>query len=67
MIPSAAFQLRRIRSATACTLASFSHRIASASNSAVYLELPSAHGTCIVTTPCSRHRTRGTSQTRKVE
>ena len=61
MIPSTAFQLSRIRPATA-----FSHAITSASNWAVYLELPSAQGTRMVTTPCSGHWTRGTLQTRKV-
>ena len=66
MIPSTAFQLSRIRLATAWTLATLSHRITSASNWAVYLVLPSAQGTWIVTTPCSRHWTRGTLQTRKV-
>ncbi len=45
MIPSTAFQLSRIRLATACTLATLSHRITSASNSIVYLVLPSTHGT----------------------
>ena len=45
MIPSTACQLSRIRPATALTLASFSHPITSASNWAVYLELPSAQGT----------------------
>ena len=38
-------RLSRIRPATALTLASFSHLTTSASNRAVYLELPSAHGT----------------------
>ena len=66
MIPSTAFQLIRIGPATAWTLASFSHPITSASNWAVYLELPSAQGTRTVTTPCSGHRTRGTLQTRKL-
>jgi len=66
MMPSTAFQLSRIRPATALTLASFSHPITSASNWAVYLELPSAQGTWMETTPCSGHWTRGTLQTRKV-
>ena len=66
MIPSTAFQLSRIRLATALTLASFNHPITSASNSAVYLDRSSAQGTRIVTTPCSGHRIRGTLQTRKV-
>ncbi len=51
---------------TACTLATLSHRITSASNCAVYLELSSAQGTCTVSTPCSGHRTRGTLQKGRV-
>lgn len=58
MPPSTASQLSRIRLPTALTLASLSRTITSALNWAVYLELPSAHDTWMVTTPCSRNWTR---------
>jgi len=55
------FHESRNRRETAAVLASFSQSITSASNSAVNGEPGSAHGTSTVTTPCSGHRTRGTS------
>lgn len=66
MIPATAFQLIRMRFATARTLASRNQAATSVSNAAVYLDRPSAHGTGNVATPCSGQSTLGTPHTKNV-
>ena len=60
-IPATWSQLSRHCRATAAKLATFSQSITIASNSAVNRDCASAHGTRTCCTPCSAHRTRGTS------
>jgi hypothetical protein len=66
MMPATSSQVIRTRLTTAATGASLSQSITSASNRTVKRELPPAHGTCIVKTPCIGQLVLGTSATSRV-
>ena len=66
MMPATSSQVIRTRRATAATLASLSQSIANVSNKSVKRELPLAHGTGIVRTPCTGQLVLGTCATNRV-
>ena len=66
MMPATSSRVIPTRLATPATLASLSQSITNVSKRSVKRELPLAHGTGIVNTPCTGQLVLGTSATNRV-